>query len=195
MAELAFVKTSAGLVPHTEHDKEIFDKWKLGGVISGEFKQVRNPRFHRKFFALLNLAFDYWEPEGGVLSCSERQLSTKIFKMLDDNNGNSGFFLQVGRDFLRAEIEFRKSQIENIYKSFEVFRHWAVENAGFFETHNTPTGQVIIAKSISFAKMEQLEFDQLYKSVFNVLWKFVLSRAFKDKQEAEQAAINMLNFA
>lgn len=34
---------------------------KLGAVSHGDFKQFRNYRFHKKYFALLNLAFDYWE--------------------------------------------------------------------------------------------------------------------------------------
>ncbi len=45
-----------------EPTKEKSSKVKMGGIIHGPFAQMRNVRFHRKFFALLNLAFDYWEP-------------------------------------------------------------------------------------------------------------------------------------
>lgn len=194
MADLSFIKTSAGLVPHTDHDREIFNKWKVGALITGKFSQVRSYKNHKRLFALLNLTFDYWEPEGGFISKSERALSKKIFKMLDDHNGNSGFFLQVGRDFLKSEIAHRKQNIENIYKSFDVFRKWAIKEAGFIEVHNTPTGIEEVAKSINFAKMDEFEFRELYKSVFNVCWHFVLSRSFTSEQEAEEAAINLLNF-
>lgn len=194
MAELSFIKTSAGLVPHTEHDREIFNKWKLGALITGKFSQVRSYENHKRFFALLNLTFDYWEPEGGLLSKSERELSTKIFKMLDDHNGNNGFFLQVGRDFLKAEVERRKVSIDNISKSFDVFRKWAIKEAGFIEEHNTPTGKEQHAKSINFNQMDEFEFRELYKAVFNVCWKFVLSRSFNSPKEAHEAALNMLNF-
>lgn len=195
MAEISFIKTSSGLVPHTDHDRELFNKWKIGGLITCKFTQVRNYKNHKRLFALLNLAFDFWEPEGGFISKSERELSRKIFKMLDANNGNSGFFLQVGRDFLNAEIQQRKKNIDNIYKSFDVFRKWAIKEAGFFEEHNTPTGKEQVAKSINFAKMDETEFRELYKSVFNVLWKFVLSSSFNSELEAEEAAVNLLNFA
>jgi hypothetical protein len=194
MAELSFIKTSAGLVPHTDHDREIFNKWKIGALITGKFSQVRSYQNHKRLFALLNLTFDYWEPEGGILSKSERQLSSKIFKMLDDHNGNNGYFLQVGRDFLTSEIEERKSKIDNIYKSFDVFRKWAIKEAGFVDTHQTPTGTIEEARSINFAKMDEFEFRELYKSVFNVCWHFVLSRSFSSEQEAEEAALNLLNF-
>jgi len=196
VADLSFVKTSAGLVPHTEHDKEVFDKWKVGGVISGEFKQVRNPKFHRKFFGLLNLAFNYYEPSSGVLTADEKRIATKIFVGLEDMSEGTGAFLDWGREFMKAESDERKGQIENIQCAFDPFRYDMIEKAGYYTTVNLPSGGTKrVAKSISFAKMDQLEFDQLYKAVFNTLWRFVLSRTFKDKQEAEQAAINMLNFA
>lgn len=40
----------------------------MGAVLYADFKQARNPAFHRKFFALLNLGFDYWQPTGGTIS-------------------------------------------------------------------------------------------------------------------------------
>ena len=46
-----------------------FKKW-LAKLEPGEFftftyRQQRNVKFHRKFFALMNHAFDHWEPEHG----------------------------------------------------------------------------------------------------------------------------------
>lgn len=49
------------LVPATEQDAEYISKIKDG--ITAEVKQFRNVRFHKKLFALLNYAFDNWEPE------------------------------------------------------------------------------------------------------------------------------------
>lgn len=196
MPELTFIKTSAGLVPQTECDKEAFDKWKIGGVISGKFSQVRNPKFHRRFFGLLNLAFDYYEPSSGVLTDDEKRIAKKIFTGLEGISEGSGAFLDWGREFMRAESEERKGQIENIQKAFDPFRYDIIEKAGYYDTVSIPSGGTKrVAKSISFAKMEQIEFEQLYKSVFNVLWRFVLSRFFKNEQEAEKAALDMLNFA
>ena len=193
--DVSFIKQGAVLVPHTPHDLEIFNKWKIGAVISGDFKQVRNPRFHRKFFALLNLTFDYYEPSSGVLTSDEKRISKQIFLTLDNYNNNNGFFIDFGREFLKAESELRKSQIENIEKAFDPFRKWAIKEAGYYDVHVLPSGTVETAQSISFAKMDELEFSQLYKSVFNVCWKFVLSRFFNNENEAEQAAVSLLNFS
>lgn len=194
MPELSFIKTNVGLVPHTDNDKKTFDRWKLGAVIAGNFKQVRNPKFHRKFFALLNLTFDYYEPSSGVLTADEKRIATKIFMTLDNHNNKNGFFIDFGREFMRSESEERRATIESIEKAFDPFRKWLIVEAGYFDETHVPGGIVKEAKSISFAKMEDIEFSQLYKSVFDVCWRFVLSRVFKDEHEAEEAAVSLLNF-
>lgn len=65
--ELQLIKHSSGiLIPATPETSDLLQsKIKLGSVLVAEFRQVRNPAFHRRFFALLNLGFEYWEPTGG----------------------------------------------------------------------------------------------------------------------------------
>ncbi|HHU6051371.1 TPA: DUF1367 family protein, partial [Klebsiella pneumoniae] len=50
-------------------------------------------------------------------------------------------------------------------------------------------------KSISFAKMDDIEFAQLYKSVLDVLWNFILFRTFPTQQAAENAASQLFSYA
>jgi len=194
MAELSFIKTNAGLVPHTEHDKDIYDKWRLGAIIAGSFKQIRNPKFLRKFFALLNLTFDYYEPSSGVLTEDEKRIATKIFMTLDNYNNNNGFFIDYGREFMRAESQERRATIQTIEKAFEPFRKWLTIEAGYYDEIAVPGGIIKEARSISFASMDEIEFSQLYKAVFNVCWHFVLSRVFVSECQAEEAANNLLSF-
>jgi len=55
------LKTANGfLVPASDEDSEKARKWKVGAVIRCEVTQMRNPLFHRKFFALVRLAYDAW---------------------------------------------------------------------------------------------------------------------------------------
>lgn len=64
MTELVLVKHQSGLMlPEDQATKDYIDRLKHGALIRGEFKKMRNPAFHRKFFALLNFAFDNWQPE------------------------------------------------------------------------------------------------------------------------------------
>jgi len=67
MAQLQLIKHSFNiLIPATPETRELLQsKIKLGAVLIAEFKQVRNAAFHRRFFALLNLGFEYREPTGG----------------------------------------------------------------------------------------------------------------------------------
>ncbi|HIF9171912.1 TPA: DUF1367 family protein [Photobacterium damselae] len=75
MTQVSLVKTqSGGLFPLTESDKAVLDQKRIGTVLECSVKMLRNPRFHRKFFALLNLGFDYWQPLGGAISPSERHM-------------------------------------------------------------------------------------------------------------------------
>jgi len=61
----ALVLTKAaggGLVPLDQQAVEFIAKLKTGAGVTVEIKRHRNPGLHRKYFALLNLAFDAWEP-------------------------------------------------------------------------------------------------------------------------------------
>lgn len=60
--DATFLKTQSGLVPNDPETQKWYEKIHLGGVVRGNFSQMRNAAFHKKMFALFNLAFDLWEP-------------------------------------------------------------------------------------------------------------------------------------
>lgn len=62
MAEIMLTKVSQGFIPAFESDREAMARIKQGAIVRCAIVQPRNVKFHRKFFALLNLAFDSWEP-------------------------------------------------------------------------------------------------------------------------------------
>lgn len=59
---ISLVKTHSGFVPADPDTERYAGKVSLGEILTGEFRKVRNPKFHRKMFALFNLAFEYWQP-------------------------------------------------------------------------------------------------------------------------------------
>ena len=62
-----FIKTSSRtLVAASDHDAELLKHIKTGQPARMTFKRVRNYEFHKKYFALLQFAFDYWEPQNEV---------------------------------------------------------------------------------------------------------------------------------
>ncbi|MES2323242.1 MAG: DUF1367 family protein [Pseudomonadota bacterium] len=63
MTDIVLTKAANGtLVPIDPQAVEFLAKIKLGGAITATVKRHRNPGLHRKWFALLNLAFEHWEP-------------------------------------------------------------------------------------------------------------------------------------
>ena len=62
MTEYLFRKMEYGLAPAGPETAEWYDKLKPGQFVSGKFKRVRNTQFHRKFFALLRIGYESWEP-------------------------------------------------------------------------------------------------------------------------------------
>lgn len=60
--EVVLTKTSVGLVPADQQTSDWFAKLKIGQGVHGTFKKYRNLAFHNKYFALLNIAFDNWDP-------------------------------------------------------------------------------------------------------------------------------------
>ena len=56
------IRTPTGLAPSGIESAETIGKVKTGTVIRVKFSKVRNIKFHNKFFALVNFAYDHWEP-------------------------------------------------------------------------------------------------------------------------------------
>ena len=58
-----FLKLPNGsLVPASDADKELLDKIKSGQIVTLIYSRMRNYQFHKKWWALVSFAFDYWEP-------------------------------------------------------------------------------------------------------------------------------------
>lgn len=66
MTEIEMVKTLGGWQPFTPADTERLERYKTGEI--ARFTKVvkpRHPKFHRKYFALLGVFFESWEPTKG----------------------------------------------------------------------------------------------------------------------------------
>ncbi|AWK83846.1 DUF1367 family protein [Photobacterium damselae] len=194
MAKIALVKTLGGaLVPLTDDDKTVIKKKRVGTVIECDFKTIRNPMFHRKYFALLNLGFDYWNPKGGTVSPAERGLLMRFVKMLAQYGGELQTLQDIANGYLEHLSEHR-AQLET-EKSFEAYRKWAIIESGFYDVVVLPNGITCReAKSISFAKMDDVEFNELYSASFNVLWNSILSNFFDSEEQAEIAISQLLGY-
>ncbi len=138
--KVILIKNLNGLfMPAYDSDKEICNKIKVGEAVEVDFKKKRNYKFHKKFFALLNLAYS-----------------------------NSDYEM-----------------------SFDEFRKEVIRRAGFYrEVVNFIGVTEYYAKSISFAKMDELEFSELYSKSLDVILKYILKE--NTKEEIEQEIINFI---
>ena len=135
--EVYLTKNANGLlIPTYDSDHESCKKIAFGETVKAEITKPRNIGFHRKFFALLNMAF---------------------------NN-------------------------QDEYDTFEDFRAVMIMKAGFFKQIATDRGLVYFPKSISFAKMDELEFGDLYSKMIDVVIK-ILSIT---EENIEQEIINFM---
>lgn len=101
---------------NSDYDKA--KKLKAGEHFECEVKKKRNIKFHRKYFALLNMLFDNQE----------------------------------------------------IYSNIDDLRHDLTIEAGYFTTrYNIYGEEVKKANSVSFAKMDELEFNNLYSKTLDAI--------------------------
>jgi hypothetical protein len=114
-------KTISGLVPLYSSDYDNLNKIKIGEEIKVSVSRPRNYLFHKKYFALINLAFEN----------------------------------------------------QDQYTDITTFRYILQMKAGYFEPIKTDKGIVYLPQSISFAKMDEDDFSELYSKVLDVILAFL----------------------
>ncbi|WP_139053394.1 DUF1367 family protein, partial [Salmonella enterica] len=81
-------------------------------------------------------------------------------------------------------------------KSFDAYRAWVTVEAGHYDAIQLPGGTLRKhPRSIACSSMDEVEFQQLYKSALDVLWRWILSRTFRTQREAENAAAQLMSWA
>ena len=124
MSEMYLIKASTGgYYPADTESRDKSDKLKIGETYKVKYSKPRNYAFHKKYFALLGLAFDNQEK----------------------------------------------------YDCSEAFRDAVTMQAGHYATYTSFSGKIgYMPKSISFAKMDEIEFGALYEKTINVILKYVM---------------------
>ena len=146
-------KTLSGFVPADTKTAEWHAKLMPGQSVWGDFTKIRNYKFLKKYFALLNIGFDNWIP---------------------------------------GEINSKYGTPE---KNFDQFRDDCTIKAGYFYVVVRLDGSIRIKpKSISFAKMEEDEFSELYSKTIDVLLKYVYGTEM-DAYKINEIVESYLRFA
>lgn len=201
--DMMMVCNGRALVPATEHDYAIMRQtYRIGQVIKTETKRQadRSLQHHRLYFGgLIGLVKDYWEPQTGLVHPAEARTAASFCHYLQtrgiDLSTEQSQALQ--QDYLQRLTQKRAAKLINpVPASTAEIHRWIKIECGYFDVVRLPDGTIEKkAKSISFAKMTQAEFNEFYKAAFGVCWRFVLSRHFNNEVEAENAINRMLDMA
>lgn len=135
--EIHLVRTSLGLQAYSDEDYDQLKKIKVGSVVKAKIVQPRNVKFHRKFFAMLNAAWD---------CLTEQQ-----------------------RDNLHSKDNFREQLLIT---------------SGFVEPLYDMYGQKFLerAKSISFAKMDEPAFSEVYNRVLDTILTLLVGNGVSEEE-------------
>ena len=194
--EITVMKTPNGtLAPVSSFDVEAISKLKpaQGYRVTVTQLSERALKHHRLFFAgLLELALEYWEPGGGLIQPSERNILKMFCKRLEANTGNEGKIWAYGKQFLQSLQRKRAGQFQPHSKRKEDLLYWLKMEVGHVDKIQTPTGVILRPKSINFNSMPQEEFDVFYKQCYNVCWNMILNKVFNGDQDECDRVINQL---
>lgn len=137
--KLLLCNTPHGLVPVYDEDLDAKKRLTLGETYEADVRLVRNPAFHRKFFALINTAW----------ACLPEKR-------------------------------------QNGFRSVEGFRKYVTVAAGYYDTYFSPLRGEFIEepRSIAFDNMDNAEFEDLYKSVREVINSILGDYISEDRLEA-----------
>ena len=192
---ITLIKAHGGLVPATQSDLDTLGGYKLGQGIRADLVSLkpRSLQHHKKYWVLVDLAFDYWEPEGGLVSASEIATLKSFTRWLDSKTDQDTKHLEnASKQFLSELAQRRGLKIEAPTKDREALHKWIKVEANHCTYEITPTGVRKSPLSINFNSMSQDDFNGFYKQAFSVVWRFILSRAFNTEAEAEQALDKLL---
>lgn len=202
---LAVKQSNGAIVCETEFDKNRLKTLAIGTPLKiTVIKDPRNYAHHKKFFKLLSIAFEYWEPDFKVITDSEKWLidtyHQSIYSFIEANLSNKAAkkafneMLETSKNdvILRLENK-RKNKLDyEGMKTLEGFLDYIMKKAGCYELKPTSEGGTYKERwSIAFDKMPQAVFNDVYKRCFGVIWNEVLSDVFATEEELE-ARINIL---
>jgi Protein of unknown function (DUF1367). len=143
--KIKVLNTAQGLIALYDEDYDEKRKLKIGQTYVCEIKKTRNLQFHKKYFALINCAWEYQ---------SERRRA----------------FFSENKDIFRKTVEIAAGWSERVY---------SISRKEWLE----------VPKSISFEKMDNIEFTELYERV-----KTVLFNTFLRDINKEEFLKNLINF-
>ncbi len=198
MIEITVIRTQDGrLAPATEYDMDLLMQMKTGQAVKMTAIRMseRSLIHHKMFFGgLIKFAMDYWEPAGGLIKVTERNILRMFLKRLEKSMGKQQPELrEFIKRFLHNLERSRARHCPASTKSTEGFLDWLKLEVGYCHVYQTPNGFLKLPKSINFNTMDQEQFNVFYKQCFDVIWRTVLHYSFDTEEDAQNAIDTLLS--
>lgn len=201
--ELMLRKTPTGLVPEIAFDHSKYESLKMGQPVKVTLVKVseRNYRFHCMYFGgLLELAADYFEPHGGLVSKEERNFLKRFIRFIERMAGGIQPGLrQAYKEFLRQARSARASKVSQVelprHQMIEELHRWVKEESGLYDVIETPSGCHKKLKSIKFREMSEEQFEAYFRGAYQVVWNYLLSQKFQDQREFDRILHQLMSMA
>jgi len=110
--KLHLIKTNEGFKCCTDQDQEVRNKLKLGQVYEVSIKVSRNYEFHKKYFALINLTWEYLTEEKQEIYNNSIEGFRKTIEIA------AGYFTPIynetTKEYIQAPISIAFDKMDNI---------------------------------------------------------------------------------
>lgn len=200
--EIYAVKYANGaVVAETDYDRNLLKGLPIGSAV--KIIPLRNNRsypHHKKFFSLLDAGFEYWEPEFSVLTEAEQWIAQAVAKEIAVAANDESFYQSVTKpiaDRVLAKVRSnREAKLDyEGMKTLESYLNHVMKKAGFFDIRPAQDGGTIKERwSISFDKMPQEIFNDVYKGVFGVIWNETLGNVYENESALENKINQLMGF-
>lgn len=110
MAELIFQKGANGLHPACEEATEWLRRKKIGATILVEAKEPRNGSFFRKWWALVQLGYDYWSECADTMEFQGKPVLPDFERFRKDVTISAGFYHPVVN--LKGEVRIEPESLK-----------------------------------------------------------------------------------
>lgn len=108
--DAVLLRTQVGLVPGDEATREWFSKIRMGATVLADARQLRNGAFHRKYFALLWMAYEYWAESVKTLEYKGEPVLPEFDRFRKDVIISSGFYHAVVN--LKGEVRIEPDSLK-----------------------------------------------------------------------------------
>ncbi|MDO4698268.1 MAG: DUF1367 family protein [Pasteurellaceae bacterium] len=192
---------NGAVVAETAYDRNLLKSLPIGSAVKiTPIKNNRNYQHHKKFFALLEAGFEYWQPEFQVLAESEKWIGDQIAKRFAKYSNNPTAYREFCKpivDEVLGEVEkHRRDKLDyEGMKTLEAYLNHVMKKAGFYDIKPSQDGGTFKERwSISFANMSQEKFNEVYKGVYGVIWNETLCNVYENEWALDNKISQLIGF-